>query len=197
MFETINSLSVEGWMTMLKSLLPSGLALFVLDVVLFVVLPLALVMVLLRFFKSRFNPGAKGVWRTAGEIWGKCFWISLLAMVCVYFMAHSLLVTEISGITSFAADYRASMPGYEHGKKDFWNIKAISERCQNKRAAKEEQDAKGKEGDVAKRPAYKVTEFFYRRYGYIHPAIPTLLDMIVLTWFFWPCFKMKRQMTKI
>lgn len=197
MIEAVNSLSVEGWLTMLKSLLPSGPALFVWDVVLFVVLPLAMVMILLRFFKSRFNPGAKGVWRTAGEIWSKCFWISLLAMVGVYFMAHSLLVTEISGITSFATDYRASMPGYEHGKKDFWNIKAISERCQNQRATKEGQGAKGREEDVTKRPAYKVTAFFYRHYGYIHPTIPTLLGMIALAWFFWPGFKMKRQMTKV
>lgn len=193
MIEILNSLSVEGWLTMLKSFLPTSLALLVWDVFLFVALPVGLVFVLVRFFRRRFNPEAKGAWLTAGETWCKCFWTSLVTMTCIYFIAHSVLVTEIGGVTSFATDYRASMPGYDaKAKNDFWNIKAISERCRNKRTAQGKGEAKD---DASRRPEYKVTAFFYRHYGYIHPTIPTLLDMIVLAGFFWPGFKMKRQTT--
>lgn len=197
MIETLNSLSVEGWLTMLKSLLPTSLALLAWDAFFFIALPVGLVFGLVRFFRNRFNQEAKGAWRTAGEAWCKCFWASLVAMACIYFVAHSVLVTEISGITSFATDYRASMPGYDaNAKNDFWNIKAISEKCQNSRAAQNKGDAKD-HADASKRPAYRTTAFFYRHYGYIHPTIPTLLDMVVLAWFFWPGFKMKRQTTRL
>lgn len=114
----------------------------------------------------------------------------MIAMVIAYFGAKDVMTTNISGMVSFEEQYRASLPGYSKAGKASDYEKAIAERIRN-------QSAPTKSKDIRRRPEFKVVRFFCRHYGYIHPFFFTIIDMLLLGWFFWPGFKMKKQGIKL
>ena len=191
MIESVNAISVEGWGHLLKAFLPTTWGLALTDFVLFVVWPLVVVLALVGLFKKFFLSGdksdGKGAWRACGAAWAKCFWISMLCVVVAYFVARDVLTTNVSGVVSFAEKYRASLPGYEKGAR---GEEAIVEKIRNP-------NAKSAKRDYRNAPEYRVVHFFCQRYGYIHPFFFAVIDLLVLGWFFWPGFKMKKQGIKL
>lgn len=179
----IDSISASGWGDLLKAFVPTSGMLLLLDLVLFVLLPLLLVLGLIGINRRQFSAGSKGAWRTAGAQWSASFWISMVAVVCLYFCARSVLTTSVSGIASFEAQYQQSLPGAAEGREGV---------AQSLRNTKIEASPTLKTA-----PEYKVVRFFWNNYGYIHPTFFALFDLIVLGWFFFPGFKMKREQTKL
>lgn len=194
MFEGINAISVNGWGSLLKALLPWSWGLLVVDLVFFVVLPAGALFGLLYCYRKRaarvLAKDSKGAWRACGAMWHQCFWWSMLIMVVLYFGAKDVLTMDISGAVSFETQYQQTLPGYTTSGKTAENEKAITEKLKN---AKSESKAR----DIHRRPEYKVVRFFFRGFGYIHPFLFTVFDMIFFGWFFWPGFKMRKQGTKI
>ena len=183
MIRYIDSISASGWGSLLKALVPTSGMLLLLDLVLFVLLPLLLVLGLIGINRRRFSAGSKGAWRTAGAQWSASFWISMVAVICLYFCAHSALTTSISGIASFERQYQQSLPGGADGRE------GVAQSLRNTKVAES--------SSVKAAPEYKVVVFFWNNYGYIHPTFFALFDLIVLGWFFFPGFKMKREHTKL
>lgn len=186
MFDSINAITVNGWGSLLKACIPTSWSLFVVDVMFFVVYPLAVMFLLVLFFKKRIRPGAQGAWRACGEAWSKCFWLSMILMVLGYFGAKEVLTTDVCGMVPYVQDYRETLPGYDKSRKSFENEEIIAESVRNKSSSY-------KSTDPYVPSELKVVRFFYRHYGYIHPFFFTLIDMIFLGCFFWPGFRMKKQ----
>ena len=190
MFDGINAITVDGWGRLLKAFVPTSWGLVITDVVFFVVFPLMVLFGLVFFFKKHVKQDSKGAWRACGDAWSKCFWCAMIAMVVAYFGAKDALTTNISGAISFEEQYRSSLPGYTMTAKASDYEKAIAERIRN-------QSAPTKIKDIQRRPEFKIVRFFCRNYGYIHPFLFTIIDMLLLGWFFWPGFKMKKQGIKL
>lgn len=183
MIRYIDSISASGWGALLKAFVPTSRWLFLLDVVLFAIVPLLLVLVLISINRRQFSVGSKGAWRAAGSLWCASFWISMVAVLCLYFCARSALTTSVSGIASFQTQYQQSLPGATEGRE------GVARSLRNTKVAASP-SAKAS-------PEYKVVLFFWNNYGYIHPTFFALFDLIVLGWFFFPGFKMKREQTKL
>lgn len=191
MFKIVNSISPDGWGHLLKAFLPTSLALAITDILFFVVFPAIVLLALVQIFKRLCaKPDGKGAWRACGTAWARCFWCAMIALVVAYFGAKDVLTTNVSGMSSFADCYRASLPGYTKAGTALDCEKAIAERIRNK-------SVPPKPKDIQRRPEFKVVRFFCRHYGYIHPFFWTVADMLVLGWFFWPGFKMKKQGVKL
>jgi hypothetical protein len=190
MFDGVNAISVDGWGSLLKAFLPTSWGLVITDVMFFLEFPAMVLFGLVLFFKKHVKQDSKGAWRACGAAWAKCFWLAMIAMVVAYFGAKDVLTTSISGTVSFEEEYRASLPGYTKTAKSSDYEKAIAERIRN-------QSAPIKSKDIRQRPEFKVVRFFCRNYGYIHPFFFTIIDMLLLGWFFWPGFKMKKQGIKL
>lgn len=190
MFDGVNAISVDGWGSLLKAFLPTSWGLVIIDVMFFLVFPAMVLFGLVLFFKKHVKQDSKGAWLACGAAWMKCFWLAMIAMVVAYFGAKDVLTTSISGTVSFEEEYRASLPGYTKTAKSSDYEKAIAERIRN-------QSAPMKSKDIRRRLEFKVVRFFCRNYGYIHPFFFTIIDMLLLGWFFWPGFKMKKQGIKL
>ena len=187
MIESVNAISAEGWGHLLKAFLPTTWSLALTDFAFFVMWPLLVLLGLVLYFKKHVAADGKGAWRACGVAWTKCFWFSMIAVGIAYFGARDVLTTNVSGVVSFAEEYRASLPGYEKGAR---GEKAIMEKIRNP-------NAKSAKRDYRNAPEYRVVHFFCRRYGYIHPFFFAVIDLLVLGWFFWPGFKMKKQGIKL
>lgn len=187
MIESVNAISAEGWGHLLKAFLPTTWGLALTDFLFFVLWPLIVVLGLVGLFKKFFLSGGKGAWRMCGAAWAKCFWISMLCVALAYLGARDVLTTNVSGVVSFAEKYRASLPGYEKGAAD---EKAVAEKLRNP-------NAKATKKSYKDAPEYRIVHFFCQRYGYIHPFFFAVIDMLILGWFFWPGFKMKKQGIKL
>lgn len=183
MIRYIDSISASGWGSLLKAFVPTSGMLLLLDLVLFVLIPMLLVLVLIGINRRHFSAGAKGAWRTAGSLWGSSFWISMVVVLCLYFCARSALTTSVSGIASFEAQYQQSLPGATEGRE------GVSRSLRNAKVPVS--------SSTKTAPEYIVVRFFWNNYGYLHPLFFALLDLIVLGWFFFPGFKMKREHTKL
>ena len=190
MLDGINAISVDGWGRLLRALLPTSWGLVATDIAFFAVFPAMVLFGLVLYFKKHVKMDGKGAWRACGAAWAKCFWLAMVAMVIAYFGARDVLTSEISGTVSFAEEYRASLPGYAKNATQFDNEKTIAERIRNKSAQRTSKN-------ISHCTEFKVVRFFCRYYGYIHPFFFTIIDMLLLGWFFWPGFRMKKQVVKL
>ncbi len=197
MFDCINAISLEGWGHLLTALLPMNPWLAVTDLVLFFVLPLCVVLGLVSYFRKHIVLGSKGAWRASGAVWAKCFWVSMLGVIVGYFLAHDVLTRNISDVESFEVRYRKSLPGYSQAK----GTRAVDHEVAIARELSAERTRHQGECDAEVgapgSPEYCAVSFFYQEYGYIHPFLPALADMLFMCWFFWPGFKMKKQGIKL
>ena len=190
MFDGVNAISVDGWGKLLKAFLPTSWGLVITDVMFFVVFPLMILFGLVLYFKKHVKQDSKGAWRACGAAWVKCFWCAMILMIIAYFGAKDVLTTNISGMISFEEQYCASLPGYTRMAKSSDNEKSIAECIRN-------QLVPTRSKEIQHRPEFKIVRFFCRNYGYIHPFFFTIIDMLLLGWFFWPGFKMKKQGIKL
>lgn len=193
MIESVNAISAEGWGHLLKAFLPTTWSLALTDFAFFVMWPLLVLLGLVLYFKKHVAADGKGAWRACGVAWTKCFWFSMIAVGIAYFGARDVLTTNVSGVVSFAEEYRASLPGYEKGSdgEEGEDIeKAIAEKIRNP-------NVKAEADDPDDAPEYRVVRFFCQKYGYIHPFFFAVVDLLLLGWFFWPGFKMKKQGIKL
>lgn len=188
MWQYIDALSWSGWGGVLTAFLPISWPLMIVDVLLFVVLPLVVVFGLVAWHRMRFVAGIKGVWRSAGSVWSTCFWLVMLATVAIYFLSVEVMETSVCGATSFETQYRVCL---SNGNATAVGERDAVERVRNGRHPSVKGIA------LYDAPEYKVVHFFWSNYRYIHPVLWVLLDLIVLGWFFFPGFKMKGQKIKL
>jgi len=127
----LDSISPSGWGKLLATFIPTNLAIFIADVVVYVLIPLAVLILLISIFKKHCGNSNVGTWRNCGKTWlkiGLCF---LIFNILLYFLYNSILTTSISGIRSFQTQYREEVLGAKKGKIVTENISDIASNLRN------------------------------------------------------------------
>lgn len=223
--EYIDSISPAGWGKLLSTFLPTSFAIFIADLIAYVIIPLLILLFLISFFKKRNTIGGLGAWRSCGKQWIKIGVVFIIVNIVLYFIYKSVLTTPISDIRSLQNQYREDMLGAKSTKdhkKDHNNIQNIARQLRSDKRKSEvnenkkpvtsggildeererltDDDIANLDSDVATEDIsneYKVVEFFYKGYSWLHHMFYAIAWIIFACWFFWPGLKMQKQKTII
>ena len=128
--EYLDSISPAGWGKLLSTFLPTSLAIFIADLIAYVIIPLLILLFLISFFKKRNTIGGLGAWRSCGKQWIKIGAVFIIVNIVLYFIYNSVLTTSISGVRSLQDQYREDMLGAK-STKDHNNIQNIARQLRN------------------------------------------------------------------
>lgn len=127
----LDSISPLGWGKLLTTFIPTNLAIFIADVIAYVLIPLAVLILLISIFKKHCSNSNIGTWRKCGKTWLKIGLYFLIFNILLYFLYNSILTTSISGIRSFQTQYREEVLGAKKGKIATENISDIASNLRN------------------------------------------------------------------
>ena len=129
--EYLDSISPAGWGKLISTFLPTSFAIFIADLIAYVIIPLLILLFLISFFKKRNTIGGLGAWRSCGKQWIKIGVVFIIVNIVLYFIYNSVLTTSVSGVRSLQDQYREDMLGAKATEKDHNNIQNIAFKLRN------------------------------------------------------------------
>ncbi len=223
----LNSISLTGWGILLKTFIPTWTAIFIADLLLYLLLPILMLMGLIKWSRENSAKGSLGAWRSCGKTWlriGGCF---LIFHIVLYFLVSEVLSVRLFDCRPFEYHYRVNVLGGrgENAAKDISSITGRKFKRRDTQLLNDSKKTGEGEGSLSSMVAqkiktkedvdrlenpqssdlvvskdskeYKVVAFFYNNYRWLHHTVYAVAWLAFLIWFFLPGLTMQNQRTFI